>query len=157
MRELKPWQRLVRIAQRIYGALFRGMTLGASVLALDDRNRVFLVRHSYAPGFHLPGGGVERGETAAEAARREIFEEGRLVSDAAPELIGFFYNPRHSVRNHVALYLLRDVRQTEVKLPDHEIVESGFFALDALPADSTPSTRARLAEFFDRQTPSPHW
>lgn len=157
MPKLKPWQRGLRLAQRFYGAVWRGMTLGASVVALDEQNRVFLVRHSYAPGFHLPGGGVERGETAAQAARREIFEEGRLVSERELELIGFFYNPRYSVRNHVALYLLRGVRQTEPKRPDHEIVESGFFALDDLPAETSGPTRARLAEFFQGQTPSPHW
>jgi mutator protein MutT len=43
-----------------------------------DRERVVLVRRGTAPGYgrwSLPGGAVELGETAAEAAAREVQEE----------------------------------------------------------------------------------
>ncbi len=50
----------------------RGMTLGARVAAFDDENRVLLVRHQYLPGWYFPGGGVDAGETMAEAARRNF-------------------------------------------------------------------------------------
>ena len=57
---------LTRIAH-VYFALARGMTMGVRAACFDEAGRVFLVRHSYVPGWHLPGGGIERGETALDA------------------------------------------------------------------------------------------
>lgn len=157
MPDIVLWQKAIRQGQRIVGSLIRPMTLGVRAIALDQANRVFLVRHTYVPGFHLPGGAVERGETAAESLLRELEEEGGLCSDEPPSLIGFYYNPRHSRRDHVALYLLRGVRQAKARAPDWEIAESGFFPLDALPAGATASTRARIAEFLRQAAPASVW
>ena len=157
MSEMAVWQKILRLGQRALGLLTRPVTLGVRAIALDADGRVFLVRHTYTPGFYLPGGGVESGETAPAALTRELLEEGGLELGEPPRLIGFYYNPRHSRRDHVALYVARNVRQREVRAPDWEIAESGFFARDALPADATASTRARLAEYFDAAPPDPIW
>ena len=133
------------------------MTLGVRVIALDEAGRVFLVRHTYVPGFHLPGGGVERGETAVASLLREIEEEGGLVTEETPRLIGFYHNPRHSRRDHVALYLVRGARQVKPRAPDWEIAGIGFFPLDALPAEATASTRARIAEYLQQASPASIW
>src|SRR6202158_619064 len=45
----------------LYWRLSRGMTLGVRAVVVDDLGRVFLVKHSYVTGWHLPGGGVEPG------------------------------------------------------------------------------------------------
>ncbi len=116
MSEIAFWQKCVRQGQRIVGLLGRPMTLGVRAIALDDADRVFLVRHAYIPGFHLPGGGVESGETAMISLLRELREEGGLETLAPPSLFGFYYNPRHSRRDHVALYLAR-VRQDVPRTP----------------------------------------
>ncbi|WP_294537998.1 NUDIX domain-containing protein [uncultured Rhodoblastus sp.] len=157
MSEMAAWQKIVRQAQRALGLLTRPATLGVRAIALDAAGRVFLVRHTYTPGFYLPGGGVESGETALAALARELSEEGGLECSEPPRLIGFYYNPRHSRRDHVALYVANNVRQTRNRAPDWEIAESGFFALDALPAEATVSTRARLAEYFEAAPPDPIW
>ena len=71
----------------LYWRFARGMTLGVRAVVLDPDNRVFLVKHSYVSGWHLPGGGVEVGETFGDALRRELAEEGRIEltgSTAAP-------------------------------------------------------------------------
>jgi 8-oxo-dGTP diphosphatase len=43
---------------------------------------LLLVRSSYRIGWHLPGGGVRRGEMPEAAARRELAEEIGLAASA---------------------------------------------------------------------------
>ena len=135
----------------------RPMTLGVRGLVLDDQRRVLLVRHTYVDGFYLPGGGVESGETLVDALKRELHEEANVLLDEPPELFGVYFNRRFSVRDHVALYVARSYRITEPRAPDREIAEAGFFALDALPAETTIATRARLAEALEKAPISPYW
>ena len=94
---------------------------------LDGDNKVFLVRHSYVSGWHLPGGGVEVGETFLEALRRELMEEGRIELTAEPVLHGLFFNSHVSRRDHVAVYVVRQFRQDRLPEPNREIVECGFY------------------------------
>ncbi len=61
-------------------------------MILDDEDRVFLVKHSYVPGWQMPGGGVEPGETIAAALEREVREEGNLELTASPTLHAIYYN-----------------------------------------------------------------
>ncbi|MBX9458531.1 MAG: NUDIX domain-containing protein [Rhizobium sp.] len=123
----------------------KGMTVGVRAACFDAQGRIFLVRHSYVPGWHMPGGGVERYETVREALAKELREEGNLVLTSAPELVHVYYNRRTSKRDHVVFYRCR-VEQTAPRLRDREIVEAGFFPLDALPEATTSATRRRLAE-----------
>lgn len=136
----------------------RGMTLGVRVAAFDEAGRVFLVRHTYVPGWHFPGGGVEPGETFAAAAIKEMEEEGHLVARAPLVLSGLYLNLAASRRDHVALFVCQKVEQTRARLPDREIAESGFFPPDRLPEGTTPATRRRLAEIAAGTTGTdPHW
>jgi ADP-ribose pyrophosphatase YjhB (NUDIX family) len=140
---------LFRIAQWLFlliSRFTRGMTLGVRGMVIDRENRIFLVRHSYVRGWHMPGGGVDAGETLLEALAKELREEGNIVFTQEPRLIGVYLNRVASKRDHVAVYLLRDFEQTAPREPDREIVETGFFPLDALPPETTQATRRRIAE-----------
>ncbi|WP_149738240.1 NUDIX domain-containing protein [Rhizobium sp. RU20A] len=141
----------------VYFALRRGMTLGVRAACFDAKGRVFLVRHSYVPGWHMPGGGVERGETAMQALLKELREEGNLEVGAAPVLFHVYHNSRSAIRDHVLFYRCDGVTQTHPRLRDAEIVEAGFFALDALPEGTTPATRRRLAEVEGAAPPEDIW
>lgn len=125
--------------------LTRSMTMGVRVAAFDNKGRIFLVRHTYVRGWHLPGGGIERGEAAIQAVHKELQEEGNLVVKGEPELLAAFYNTHVTNRDHVLFYKCT-VEQTEAKQADHEIAESGFFDLAELPDGLTPATQRRLDE-----------
>lgn len=141
-----------------YFLLRRPMTLGIRAIVWNaEKNSIFLVRHTYVPGWHLPGGGVERGETFGDALVKELREEANIVMTAPPQLFGLYKNKYVSPRDHVALYVCRQFEQTTPRLPDREIVECGFFPLDALPEATTPGTRSRLREVFGGEEPSAFW
>lgn len=140
-----------------YWRFSRGMTLGVRAVVLDGENRVFLIRHTYVPGWHLPGGGVETGETALDALTRELREEACIALDEPPALAGVFFNKRVSRRDHVLVYVVRRFTVLEEKQPDREIAEAGFFPLDRLPEGTTAATRRRLAEILEGQASSATW
>ncbi len=127
----------------------RPLTMGVRIVIFDRDGRVFLVRHTYVPGWHFPGGAVEPGETVREAARRETREETGLVIVDEPILHGIFLNRHMTRRDHVVVFVSRSVQGEAGGTADWEIAESGFHHPDALPDATTPATRARLAEILD--------
>jgi ADP-ribose pyrophosphatase YjhB (NUDIX family) len=148
---------LLRRVFHFYWRFARGMTLGVRAVVLDGDNRVFLVKHSYVAGWHLPGGGVEVGETLRDALRRELEEEGRIEPIGEPVLHGVFFNSHVSRRDHVVVYLIRQFRQDRLPEPNREIIACGFFDAAALPAETTTGTRLRIAEVLDRRPPMATW
>lgn len=148
---------LLRGVLHFYWRFARGLTMGVRAVVIDPAGRVFLVKHSYVAGWHLPGGGVETGETVEEALARELVEEGGLTALAPPVLHGIFFNARISRRDHVAVYVIREFVQQGGPQHPREIVDHGFFAPDALPEDATRGTRARLDEVLKGVPLSPRW
>ena len=135
----------------LYCRFARGMTLGVRGVVLDAENRVFLVKHGYVAGWHLPGGGVEVGETSRTALERELMEEGQIEIRGEPALHGIFFNSHVSRRDHVAVYVVREFRQDRKPQSNWEIIDCGFFAVDALPAETTTGTRLRIAEVLHHE------
>jgi 8-oxo-dGTP pyrophosphatase MutT (NUDIX family) len=148
---------LIRRAFHLYWRFSRGITLGVRGLVIDKDQRIFLVTHTYARGWQLPGGGVEPGETAAEALARELLEEGNIEILAPPLFHGLFFNRQVSQRDHVALFVVRAFRQQSAPKPNHEIAAHGIFPFDALPQNTTPATRARIAEVMSGAPLSQWW
>jgi ADP-ribose pyrophosphatase YjhB (NUDIX family) len=140
-----------------YWLFSRGVTLGVRAAVLDADGRVFLVRHTYVPGWHLPGGGVEPGETALDALARELREEARIELAGEARLHGVYLNLNASDRDHVLLYVVREFRVVEAKTRDREIAEAGFFPLDALPDGLTAGTGARLEEIAGKRPLAAVW
>jgi len=155
--EFSGWRKTVmRPLMHFVFRITRGMTLGVRAACFDREGRIFLVRHSYLPGWYMPGGGIERHETVEEALAKELREEGNLVIVGKPQLFHVYLNTAASPRDHVVFYRVT-VEQTEPRKPDWEIVESGFFSLDALPAATTKATLRRLQEVKGEVAPSSHW
>ena len=148
---------VMRPLLHLYRRLAHGTTTGVRAMVIDGAGRVFLVKHSYLPGWHLPGGGVDSGESVGAALARELFEETNIKLAGEPKLHGIFFNNRESRRDHVAMYIVRDFTQEKQPEPDYEIIAHEFFALDALPPDTSRATRARIAEVFQGVAVSEVW
>ena len=150
-------QTLLTKALQRYWRLTRSLTLGAQGVVIAPDDRVLLVRHTYRPGWHFPGGGVEKGETVLEALQRELAEEAGITLDGDPELFGLYANFRLFPGDHIALFLVRSWRRNAVPPPNHEIAEQRFFSLHELTPDVSPPTRLRLAEILEGRRRATNW
>src|SRR6202000_2597126 len=92
----RRFEPVTRRVLHFYWRFSRGLTLGVRAVVIDGSGPVFLIVPSFGPGWHLPGGGVEIGETAAAALARELREEGNIELAEPPTLFGVYFNRRIS-------------------------------------------------------------
>ncbi len=147
----------LRAPLHLFWRLTRGMTLGVRAIATDEKGRICLVRHTYTPGWLLPGGGVEPGETMLTALERELREEAAIGLAGTPTLLGLYHNRAASRRDHVALYHAAAITHLDTPRPRFEIAERGFFDLDALPEGTSPATLRRISEWREARAPAAEW
>lgn len=105
----------------------------AAIIVEDGR--ILLVRHekdgqSY---WMLPGGGVDYGETLAEALRRELREELNIEAAIGPLMLANDSIPEDRHRHIVNLYFAARITGGELRTGgDARVVEAAFQPLDAL-------------------------
>jgi len=148
-KQLRPVAKLARKGawegERLRWRLFHPVTLGARVILVKDE-RVLLIQHTYRPHWYFPGGGVEKQETLADAARREALEEaGAVVRELT--LLGMYASFEEEKSDHVAVFVSQDFDHTELE-PDDEIARREWFPLNALPGDLSPGTQRRIDEYL---------
>lgn len=155
------WRRAVEPFTRplffLVSRVTRAMTLGVRVVAVDNEGRVLLVEHTYLHGWHLPGGGVDRGETAEAAAVRELREEAGLGAVGRPRLLSVHSNERFFRGDHVIVFRIDQWRDVGRGGHHGEILNTAWFAPDALPEGATRSTRNRIAEALEGRAADPFW
>lgn len=145
------------VTERLIWPARDAITLGAQGVVIDVDDRVLLIRHGYRPGWHFPGGGVERGEAVDVALARELFEEAGIVLTAEATLFGLYTHFDVFPGDHVALFCVRSWTQPEVPPPNAEIAEQGFFHCQSLPDGIHPKTVKRIAEVFAGAARSSAW
>lgn len=135
--------RLIYLAFRVYLFLVRPLAFGVRVMMIQQ-GKVLLVRQTYVAGWYMPGGGLKRGETLEQAARREVREEaGAELGELC--LVGAYSNFAEWKSDHNVLFLCENFTLTGRH--DREVAEARFFPLDALPERLWPGHRQRLEEY----------
>ena len=152
---------MTRFRTRLFQSWFRfsrPMTLGVRALVENDAGQVFMIRHTYTPGWYLPGGGVEKGETSLYSLERELEEEGGFILTAPPELVGIYSNHVVFPNDHVVLYRSRPGTWNQGKATSRGEIAEAVWADPLNPPDgTTPGTRTKLEEVFAGAAPSPYW
>ena len=135
--------RLLYFGFRIYCYIFRPKTLGVRIMLIQN-GQVLLIRQTYLSGWYMPGGGVKRGETLAQTARREAYEEVGAEMGVL-KLLGTYTHFGDQKSDHNVLFLCTDFTLKEKH--DKEIAEVRFFPLDTLPDGLMEGHRKRLEEY----------
>ena len=121
---------------------------GVAAVIVHD-GKVLLFQHVFwtAARWGLPGGGIEPGEDAAAAVRREVREECGIEIDVIRRLDG--QSSRRST------YFLCQPRQVEQALRparlSFEILSAGWFPPDSLPDGVLPRHQRVIAAVFARR------
>jgi 8-oxo-dGTP pyrophosphatase MutT (NUDIX family) len=106
---------------------------GAAVVALDNSNRVCLLRqYRHAAGgwlWELPAGKLEPGEPAQETAARELVEEAGLQASRWEPLGKLIATPGFC-DEIIHLFLARDLTEVEAEPEEHELFELHWFPLE---------------------------
>lgn len=140
-----------------YFLLTRGMTLGVRAVVRSEDGKFLLVRHTYTPGWHFPGGGVEKGENTLRAVEKELRQETGLELIGKPELHGVFHNNFVNQRDHVLVYLCVVQGTLPSKSPSAEIAEIAFFDIANLPESIDSGTLRRIKEIVEGLAPGATW
>jgi 8-oxo-dGTP pyrophosphatase MutT (NUDIX family) len=136
--------------------LQRPLTIGVRGVVVREDGHVLLVRHTYTPGWHFPGGGVEQGEPTQLAVRREMQEEAGIIAEGPLDLLSVHFNHAFFPNDHVLVYRARAWRQVELT-SRMEIAEVRFCDPLNPPAETTQGTLNRLAEIFRGAEKSDLW
>ena len=128
-----------------YFLLVRPLTMGARCVVVNDQREVLLVKHTYIQGWHIPGGGIDAGESVESGVRREIMEETMMQILGPLKLVGIYHYLPFSNRDHVVVFLSREYRKTRNER-SFEIAECGFFPVDNLPVDTDKDTAMWISD-----------
>ena len=153
---MTPVRKIRRRAFHAWFRLSRSLTLGVRGLVENEAGEVLLVRHTYVDGLYLPGGGVERAETADTALERELIEEAGVKLVEQPVLHGIYSNHTAFPNDHVLLYRIL-AWEAVPATSTGEIAEIVWTDPVQLPGDVTPGTARRLAEFYRGAPRSSTW
>jgi 8-oxo-dGTP pyrophosphatase MutT (NUDIX family) len=128
------------------------MFVGARGVVRDDAGRLLLICRSDNGHWALPAGAMEIGESIAECAAREVFEEtGLRVREATP--FALYSGARHTHTDmyghtyqlHVTGFRV-DAWTGDLLRQTDETTDAAFFPPDALPIPLSPSVPMALRD-----------
>jgi ADP-ribose pyrophosphatase YjhB (NUDIX family) len=144
---LGPIYALIMALRDLYWRARRPVLVGVRALVVRDGQVLLIRQRNSRTAWSLPGGGAERYERLAEAARREAREEtGAEVR--ADSLLGVYDRFGGGVTNFIAVFVCTPVGGEGRPPRSLEIAEARFFPLAAPPAGLDRGSRRRIAEYL---------
>ena len=146
------------ILRRAWWRVSRRPSLGVRIMLCRD-GKILLVQHRYGGPLMLPGGGIEPGETALAAARRELLEETGIANCGQLRLAGAFLHLAQGRPDYVLLFTgdltesIPPYRATAISEVESVHVESANVQDERF----SPATRRRIAEWQNQAAVSEWW
>src|SRR5688572_12646505 len=142
----RPVVRLVMTAiqqvRRAFWMVTRPKAHGVHAVAFTPDGRIVLVRHSYAKGWRLPGGGMRSDEAPADAILRELREEIGLRAWTGMRHVRNFEHRPDFRRGESALFRIDGVAFEGRRSLEIDAIEA--FDPERLPAEATAFTREMI-------------
>ena len=130
--------------------------VGATLLALNQKNHLLMIKRTDNNRWGVPGGAMELGESLEETVKREVREEiGVDVKDL--ELFGVYsgqelyykYPNGAEVYNVSVVYIIRNFNEEVIVNPD-EHSEYKYFDVRNLPDEISPPIKSILRDLQAR-------
>lgn len=129
------------------------VVVGASVILMDENNKLLLQLRKDNNCWGLAGGSLEPGETLEDVAMRELLEETGLVAESLTYFKTFSgsdyyykYPNGDEVFNVIAAYVCRKY-SGNLKAEEAEVKALEFFHLDKLPENISPPDKKVIESF----------
>jgi mutator protein MutT len=134
-------KRLKKTYHRFLKRVRRLIKISAFGIILDEQQRVLLCHRCDVDLWNLPGGGVEQGETPAQAVIREVKEEVGLKV-AVRKLAGVYI---HSNKANIAFSYVCDITGGKIRKSD-EADSIAYFSFPKIPSNTYPFHVARIGD-----------
>ena len=133
------------------------LRLGCSAAIFDEQGRIFLTRRTDNGQWCLPGGGMESGESVAEACMREVWEETGLRV-RIKRLVGVYSHsdqlvvyPDGNKAHIVALHFEAEIISGQPTL-SNETTDFGYFTIDEIQGmDFLGRHRERILDTLEQR------
>ena len=113
--------------------LSRPLTLGTRCVIFNSARDILLVKHTYIPGWHLPGGSVAPGESIQKSLIREINEETGILIGSKISLVGVFITFWCQSATMWCCLCVQIFEKSGEKINSLEIESAQFFPINKLP------------------------
>ena len=128
------------------------LSVGATVIVLNNNNEILLNHRSDTKTWGIPGGAAEIGERIEETACRELYEETGLNAesfDLLTVLSGndfYFVYPNGDMLHSVVVLFQAKSVSGQLQIMDDESIALGYFSFDNLPV--LESRAAKIIEWY---------